>query len=430
MNERGEVVAHASGERHGRVQEPGGMGCLDRGDAGAPRERERPRAESVHRGAEGYPVLDLFSGYGGFTLAFGAVAYSTGARRSGTENPGTDRYNAGQGTWREELERGSAFRTIAFAEIEPYAAALLAERFPHVPNFGDVATITRDAVLARCGVLPAVITGGFPCQPHSTAGKRGASADERDLWPECVRVLRDLRPRFALFENVPGLLTSESGLFFNRVLSDLADVGYACAWQVVSAADLGAPHLRERVWMLCWDELADRERAGLEGHAGDGAGGNEPGRDVSGTDRLIATQGVRSGAPWPALAGLWPAGPDRPQHAWEPPRTVVGHAQHQQWDGPWEGQEGAPSLQTQAQGKLNPAWVEALQGVPLGWTQLSEKFNAKRFRDARAKGTQPVPGDTVNRTHRLKALGNGIVVVCAIPFALAIADVLGLTDAD
>ena len=151
-------------------------------------------------------IIDLFSGIGGFSLAF---------EREG-------------------------FRTIGHAEVEPFACAVYHKHFAESVCFGGVQNVTRDSVLERCGELPAVVTGGFPCQPHSLAGKRKASGDERDLWGECVRVLRDLRPRFALFENVGGLLTSERGLFYNRVLSDLAEIRFACLWQVVSAADVGA----------------------------------------------------------------------------------------------------------------------------------------------------------------------------------------------
>lgn len=165
--------------------------------------------------------IDLFSGIGGFALAF---------QREG-------------------------FRTIGHAEVEPFACEVYHGHFPASVCFGGVQNVTLDSVIERCGELPVVVTGGFPCQPHSVAGKRKASADERDLWGECVRVLRDLRPRFALFENVGGLLTSERGLFYNRVLSDLAEIRFACLWQVVSAADVGAPHRRERIWLLCVNEL-------------------------------------------------------------------------------------------------------------------------------------------------------------------------------
>lgn len=155
--------------------------------------------------------LDLFSGYGGFTLA-------------------------------GMLE---GFETIAFSEIEPYACRILAERFPGIPNLGDVRNITRDSVLRRTGCLPALVTGGFPCQDLSCAGARAGLAGARSgLWSECARLLCELRPRYALFENVPGLFTSGYGLDFNRILSDMAALRYDCLWQVLSASSIGPSQKR------------------------------------------------------------------------------------------------------------------------------------------------------------------------------------------
>jgi DNA (cytosine-5)-methyltransferase 1 len=99
-------------------------------------------------------------------------------------------------------------------------------------------------------------TAGFPCQPHSDAGLKKGADDERDLWSECRRMLCELRPRIALFENVPGLLTSpgkkRKGEFFNGILSDIHACGYDAEWEIISAAEIGAPHLRKRVWIICY----------------------------------------------------------------------------------------------------------------------------------------------------------------------------------
>ncbi len=165
--------------------------------------------------------LDLFSGIGGFSLAFESVG----------------------------------FKTIAFAEIEPYACAVLKRHWPHVRNFGDVRTVTREAIAGIIGQNRRldVVTGGFPCQPFSTAGHRRGDRDERFLWPECVRILREIRPRFALFENVSGLLTIDGGRTFNRVLSDVVSVGYDCLWNCVPACAVGALHQRDRIWIMAYD---------------------------------------------------------------------------------------------------------------------------------------------------------------------------------
>jgi len=113
-------------------------------------------------------------------------------------------------------------------------------------------------------LLPNVdlITGGFPCQPVSHAGKRKGDADERWLWPEFARIIREVHPRWVLIENVPGLLSIDAGRLFRGVLWDLAESGYDAEWFVLSAADVGAPHLRERIFVVA--------HANGGGHDGDG----------------------------------------------------------------------------------------------------------------------------------------------------------------
>jgi DNA (cytosine-5)-methyltransferase 1 len=170
--------------------------------------------------------LDLFAGIGGFAL---------GARLAGLE-----------------------FDGHYYSEVDKYAIELYEKRFPDTVPLGDVTEIDY-AELPRGEWF---VSGGFPCQPHSVAGKRLASRDERDLWPECVRMLRELRPRIALFENVTGLFVSEGGRFFNRVLSDIHESGYDAEWQVISAFDAGAPHLRKRVWIVAYPAGKRRERRG------------------------------------------------------------------------------------------------------------------------------------------------------------------------
>jgi DNA (cytosine-5)-methyltransferase 1 len=134
------------------------------------------------------------------------------------------------------LERTGGFKTAWFAEIDPYASAVLRKHWPDVPNYGDVRNIGEDAERVD------LIAAGFPCQPVSLAGKGLAQEDPRWLWPEVARVVGLLRPRYVLLENVPGL--RKRGL--SIVIGDLAALGYDAEWQIVSAASVGAPHLRER----------------------------------------------------------------------------------------------------------------------------------------------------------------------------------------
>jgi hypothetical protein len=135
----------------------------------------------------------------------------------------------------------------------------LAQHWPDAVRHNDVC-----AVGAHNLEPVDVICGGFPCQPHSTAGLRKGSSDERDLWGEFGRVIRELRPRYVVGENVPGLLTSDGGRFFNRVLSDLAEAGFDVEWDVLSAADVGAPHLRERLFIIASERVAHARRGGVQ----------------------------------------------------------------------------------------------------------------------------------------------------------------------
>lgn len=162
-------------------------------------------------------VLDLFSGIGGFSLG---------------------------------LERTGGFRTVAFCELEPYCRAVLGKHWPDVPCFADVRLLDGE-VLDIVGVeRPDVICGGFPCQDISLAGKGAGLAGERSgLWREFHRLIAELRPAFAIIENVSALRSR--GL--DEVLGSLAAIGYDAEWHCIPAAAVGAPHRRDRIWIIAYD---------------------------------------------------------------------------------------------------------------------------------------------------------------------------------
>lgn len=156
----------------------------------------------------------------------------------------------------------AGFRTVAQCEIDEYASRVLAKNFNGVPNLHDIRTVTNGR-LRELGIRPediTVISAGFPCQPYSLAGKGRGDRDERDLWGEVKRVLGDLRPRWFVGENTPGLFARENHRYFRRVLDDLAALGYSVAWGIWGACDVGAPHKRERVFLVAH---ADGERRGI-----------------------------------------------------------------------------------------------------------------------------------------------------------------------
>lgn len=203
--------------------------------------------------------LDLFSGIGGFAYA-------------------------AQQVWGDEYENAG------FVEIDPFCRAILTKNFPQAKIYGDIRTVTNpdsaglqggehqegsdagraepsanpdDARRQRLDVLQQgrpgggrsdrgvdLITGGFPCQPFSAAGKRRGTSDDRYLWPEMLRIIREFSPSWVIAENVGGLVTWSGGLVFETVCADLETSGYEVQPFVIPAAAVGAPHRRDRIWFV------------------------------------------------------------------------------------------------------------------------------------------------------------------------------------
>jgi DNA-cytosine methyltransferase len=168
-------------------------------------------------------MLDLFTGIGGFSLAASWV-------------------------WGEELD------LAGFCEQDVYCGKVLKKNFPDVPIYPDIKELRgewfQDIDL---------ITGGFPCQDISVAGKgAGIDGDRSGLWSELCRIISEVRPRYALIENVPMLI--HRGL--ERVLLDLTEIGYDAEWQVIGADDVGARHKRKRIWIVAYPDSTRLEKHG------------------------------------------------------------------------------------------------------------------------------------------------------------------------
>jgi len=145
----------------------------------------------------------------------------------------------------------AGFVTVGQCEWADYPTKILEKHWPDVPRWRDIHGLSADEFFRRTGLeTVTVISGGFPCQPHSVAGKRKASGDERDLWPEMRRVIGEIKPGWVVAENVPGLLSSEDGRFFAGVLRDFAALGFDVGWGITSAAAVGAIHRRERMAII------------------------------------------------------------------------------------------------------------------------------------------------------------------------------------
>jgi len=157
--------------------------------------------------------LDLFSGIGGFALG---------------------------------LESTGGFETVGFCDNEPFAQKVLKKHWPDVPCFGDVRDVGRDT--DGLGAVD-IITGGFPCQPFSVAGKQDPN-DNRQLWPEMFRIIKEIRPTYVIGENVRNLISIREGVVFEQVCTDLEGKGYQVQTYVLSASSQNAPHLRYRCWIV------------------------------------------------------------------------------------------------------------------------------------------------------------------------------------
>lgn len=142
----------------------------------------------------------------------------------------------------------AGIETAAFCEIDPFCREILAKHWPGVPIFGDVKKLTKEA-LRDAGVGPVdIICGGYPCQPFSCAGQRRGAADDRHLWPEMYRVIREIKPAWVVCENVAGHVS----MGLDDVLVDLESAGYAAQAFIIPACSVGAPHKRDRVFAVAY----------------------------------------------------------------------------------------------------------------------------------------------------------------------------------
>lgn len=158
---------------------------------------------------------------------------------------------SGIGGFELGLERTGGFKTAWQCEKDEFCLKVLAKHWPDVKRFTDIKEMGIEENIPYVDV----ICGGFPCQPVSCAGKRKGAQDERWLWPEFYRIICEVKPRWVLVENVPGLLSADSGRLFAGILRDLASSGYDAEWNIVSAASVGAPHLRKRVFLVAHAEF-------------------------------------------------------------------------------------------------------------------------------------------------------------------------------
>ena len=153
----------------------------------------------------------------------------------------------------------AGFTNLFNCEWEEFPRKVLKHHFPNAEQFGDIKQFNATAYSGRLDIL----SGGFPCQPFSVAGKRKGSEDERHLWPEMLRVIGECEPRWVVGENVRGLVSWSEGLVLETCYSDLEALGYSVQSFIVPACATGAPHRRDRVWIVAHsDNFGTRSRLG------------------------------------------------------------------------------------------------------------------------------------------------------------------------
>lgn len=192
----------------------------------------------------------------------------------------------------------AGIRTVCFVEIDKFCQQVLRKHWPDIPIIEDVRDVSKEAIekvmanteqshnrsevecdqavgaetkrpasgISRPSNAPGlatvdIISGGFPCQPYSIAGQRKGFADKRNLWPEFRRVIGEIKPRWVVAENVPGLFSINAGRFFGEILNDLATLGYSVGWCCYGAVDVGAPHRRGRIFIVAHAD-SSRSRGG------------------------------------------------------------------------------------------------------------------------------------------------------------------------
>lgn len=357
-------------------------------------------------------------------------------------------------------------KTVAFVEFDPFCQAILKLRYPGVPVYGDIRQVTGKQ-LERDGITRIdIVAGGFPCQGNSTAGKRKGKADERYLWPEMARIIREVESQWVVAENVRGILSVDGGELFGDVIRDVAVMGHSVGWGCWGANAVGAPHKRERVFILGNSQLYGRAAATVQGSStasvfnitqGAHSASQFAGASISGelsssagmmwpTPRANKIGGYSSLDFSPTLeqAVLWPTPKaslrgDCPSERNR--NTPDLHSAVKLWgthtaSGSTRSTEFQRDSVTPAEfaqsigGQLNPDWVECLMNFPIGWTDPECEnplqwpgWPAGRNQEQFDYEPSRVVTGIKHRAKRLKALGNAVVPLQAVPIFAAIKEI-------
>lgn len=312
-------------------------------------------------------------------------------------------------------------RTVAFVEIEAFACANLvakmeAGHLDAAPIWTDLKTFNAEPFRDRIHI----ITGGYPCQPFSTAGKRQGKDDPRHLWPYIREIVKTVRPVFCFFENVEGHLS----LGFKEVQQSLRSLGYTVEGGIFSAAECGAPQQRKRLFILaysgCFGGELPRAQRTKKSYWDDekGLGNSESDNKRGLSEQIIYRKGITD-----RRSSSWPSRPGQPQYEWEPPRVMANSVsvRKSQPERRKRNERGWPVNGCEILADTN-SWLRAKQPWSNKWT--ISRINGES-RGAGRKVKFEVGGDIDgcqdrldnaklyescdNRTDELRLLGNGVI---------------------
>ena len=271
--------------------------------------------------------------------------------------------------------------TVGQCEWADYQTKVLERHWPEVPRWRDIRTLTKESFYERTGLRTVdIISGGFPCQPFSQAGKRRGKDDDRYLWPEMLRVIRELRPAWVLGENVPGIVN----LALDEVLSDLEGEGYTCQTFLIPAAGVDAPHRRDRIAILAYSIdrsrslWRDRELQNAEGDGGEGPDNRRGTKTaLSGQRRENESRpaGMADGIRTAVHEDDPDANTDRLQGRDNRPLLDFKECSCRERERAGRGYDTLLRSLVECTplgkiGQMNPNWIEWLMGYPIGWSEL------------------------------------------------------------
>ena len=247
------------------------------------------------------------------------------------------------------LER-AGMKCVGQVEINKFCQKVLEKHWPDVKRIGDIHDVRGDEFGAAD-----LVCGGVPCQPASCAGQRKGTGDDRWLWPEAFRIVRAVKPDWCLFENVRGLLTLEDGVVFENLLLELEGIGYETLPLIIPACAVGAPHRRDRVW--------------------------------------IVANSTESGLSESRLAGIGKSSTETGTRLYDRPEQHNSHAA----DTESQGLQGSKREQSiRLSGQSDRGWCNEKPNWQENWLEVAQRLCR-------------VDDGVSNRVDRLKALGNAVV---------------------